>query len=363
MAQDATMAVDMLNPFLRRLRDAGPAVERAAVDRGLAILAEAGLSTADLSDPELRIPHRVGVALLEDGLRTTSDPAFALRAGASVQPDEFGLYEYVCSTASTLRESMQAASRYLPLLHDGAEVDLVEDGEFALWRHRLFPTVAAPPSANEYVVAAFFVRAQRMLGLDGPPTEVHFVHEQPAHAAAYEALFRAPVRFGRDRNAIVMPKIALDLPLVGSSPGLHRVLVRYADELLTRVPKRHPFTRRVRALVRERLAEGASLTSVAAALHMSERSLRRRLLLEGITHSEIVDAVRRETALELLGQPELNISEIAFALGFAHRPAFHRALKRWYGSSPTELRARRTGNAFARFYERSPRPTGDEQPS
>lgn len=355
------MAVEMLAPFLRRLHESGPAIERESVERGLAILARAGLRVSDLTDPDLRIPHRVGLALLEDGIETTGDPAFALHAGASVQPDEFGLFEYVANSAPTLRQSMLAGSRYVPLLHDGAEIELIEEGEHAIWRHRLLGTVAAPPASNDYVLAAFFVAAQRMLGVDAAPTEVHFMHPETSYADDYARLFRAPIRFDCERNAIVSPRLALDLPLTGSNPGLHRVLLRYADELLARVPRRHPFTRHVRALVRERLSEGASLTSVAASLHMSERSLRRKLLLEGVTHSEIVDSVRREVALELLGQPELNISEIAFALGFAHRPAFHRALKRWYGTSPTELRARRTGNAFSRFYDRAERPDRDAE--
>ncbi len=346
------MAVEMLVPFVRALRESGPQIERESVERGLAILAAAGLDLAELADPEVRIPHRVGLMLLEDGIRITGDPAFALRAGAGAEPGDLGVFEYLAGSAADLRRAMLVASRYLPLLHDGAEIEMAEEGHYAFWRHRLLGDLPGPPGAHEYVVAAFMMSTQRMLGLHMAPSEVHFIHDAPAYANEYARVFRSPVRFGCDSNAIVFPRGALDLRMIGADDGLHAVLVRYAEELLGRLSKRHPFTRRIRALVREHLSDGPTLTTVAQAFHMSERSVRRRLASEGVTHSEIVDSVRREAAVELLGRQDLSISEVAFELGFAHRPAFHRAFKRWYGASPSRFRGQRAGNPFYRFYER-----------
>ena len=69
---------------------------------------------------------------------------------------------------------------------------------------------------------------------------------------------------------------------------------------------------------------------------MSESGVQRRLAAAGTSHTEILEDVRREVATALLTETDLNVSEIAFQLGFAHRPAFHRAFSRWYGCSPTE---------------------------
>jgi AraC-like DNA-binding protein len=131
------------------------------------------------------------------------------------------------------------------------------------------------------------------------------------------------------------------------------VLTRYADELSKRLPRVNAFVERARTFVRKNLARDASLGALAATLHMSESSVQRRLQAVGISHSEIVDAVRRELATELLEAGELNVSEIAFRLGFAHRPAFHRAYRRWFGTAPKSHRTDQAEGELYRFYKRS----------
>jgi AraC-like DNA-binding protein len=344
------MATEMLTPCLRRLESLGPEIEQLAIESGLAILAADGLRLARFSDLTVRIPHRTALAMLDNAIAVSRDPGFALHAGAGAQPGDFGVVEMLARTAPTLGASMQVAARYVSLLHDGAQVSIERDGEQALWRHTLRADLAQSPGANEYVVAAFNFMALRMLGLDVPPLEVSFMHAAPPHAQQYELLFKTQVRFGCPSNAIVMPALALDLPLRTADAPMHAVLLRYADDQLARLPTLQPFTKQVRELLRARLSNAAGLNDVAQTLHMSESTVRRRLVAEGTSHSELLDGLRREVALELLAQPELDVAEIGFRLGFAHPPAFHRAFKRWYGMSPSEHRALGTRSVFYRFH-------------
>jgi AraC-like DNA-binding protein len=80
------------------------------------------------------------------------------------------------------------------------------------------------------------------------------------------------------------------------------------------------------------------LAAIAAKLHMSARSLQRRLQSEGTSFAEVLSDMRRDMALRYLRDPRIYIGEVAFLLGFLDVTAFHRAFKRWTGSTPAEYR-------------------------
>jgi AraC-like DNA-binding protein len=73
---------------------------------------------------------------------------------------------------------------------------------------------------------------------------------------------------------------------------------------------------------------------------MSVATLRRRLRAENVTFTSLVESVRQEYAERKLREGRANVSEIAYALGFANLGAFTRAFKRWRGAAPSDFRAR-----------------------
>jgi len=51
-----------------------------------------------------------------------------------------------------------------------------------------------------------------------------------------------------------------------------------------------------------------------------------------------MDETRQQLALDYLKETNSSLSEIAWLLGFANPPAFHKAYQRWFGVSPGEHR-------------------------
>jgi AraC-like DNA-binding protein len=83
------------------------------------------------------------------------------------------------------------------------------------------------------------------------------------------------------------------------------------------------------------------MEDVAAALNVTTRTLRRRLLAENTSFAKILDDVRSSLALEYLKTTKMSADDIATLLGFSDSPAFRKALKRWTGQGLGELRGRR----------------------
>jgi AraC-like DNA-binding protein len=80
------------------------------------------------------------------------------------------------------------------------------------------------------------------------------------------------------------------------------------------------------------------MASVARALGLSARSLRRRLAVEGQCYEQIAIEALAITAKHLLAATPLTVQETAAALGFSHTTTFHRAFKRWTGMTPLAYR-------------------------
>jgi AraC-like DNA-binding protein len=138
---------------------------------------------------------------------------------------------------------------------------------------------------------------------------------------------------------MLLPRRSLDRPLVRADAGLCAVLERHARELLERLPRATSLSGRIRQLVAGDLVKGVpSPAEVARRLHMSGRTLQRRLREDGTSHRALVDELRRDLAMRYLGEREIGIAEVAFLLGFSEASAFHRAFRRWSGTTPSAYR-------------------------
>ena len=100
-----------------------------------------------------------------------------------------------------------------------------------------------------------------------------------------------------------------------------------------------PVIAKAKQFIREHHAEDLSLGQVAAAVHTSIFyfcKLFRRVT--GTTFTEFVSRTRVEKAKNLLLNPNLRVSEIAYEVGFQSLTHFNRVFKKVIGESPTEYR-------------------------
>jgi AraC-like DNA-binding protein len=175
--------------------------------------------------------------------------------------------------------------------------------------------------------------------VDFAPVEVRFRHPSPERLDEHRRFFRAPIHFDDRVTALVVRRELLAAPLVRSDPGLCAVLERQVHETLARIPKVNALSERVRHLIARDLTTGEPhARAIAAALHMSPRTLQRQLGHEGTTLRALVDDLRRDLAGRYLSERKIAIAEVAFLLGFSEASAFHRAFKRWSGTTPAEYR-------------------------
>jgi AraC-like DNA-binding protein/ligand-binding sensor protein len=101
-----------------------------------------------------------------------------------------------------------------------------------------------------------------------------------------------------------------------------------------------PVITKARTFIHEHQTEELSLSQVAKAVNMSSYYFCKMFKkVVGINFTDYVARIRIEKSKNLLLNPNLRISEIAFEVGFQSLTHFNRVFKKILGQSPTEYRA------------------------
>ncbi|HWH30465.1 MAG TPA: helix-turn-helix domain-containing protein, partial [Mycobacteriales bacterium] len=82
----------------------------------------------------------------------------------------------------------------------------------------------------------------------------------------------------------------------------------------------------------------ARLAVFAEALQGPGVDVQRRLAADGTTFERVVDDARRAAAHRLLTQTDLPLTRVAAMIELAGSPSLTRAVRRWFGRTPSELR-------------------------
>ena len=131
---------------------------------------------------------------------------------------------------------------------------------------------------------------------------------------------------------------SLDNPMPMRDAQTSALCQQQCQLLLARMSKSSGFVDRVRQLIVARPGYFPDIDLVAEKLHMTSRTLRRRLTEEGSSFQQILAEVRYQLAREYLGTSNLPIEEISVLLGYSSPGNFTNAFKRWHGSSPRAYR-------------------------
>jgi AraC-like DNA-binding protein len=120
-----------------------------------------------------------------------------------------------------------------------------------------------------------------------------------------------------------------------------KMLLTYGSEEMTSNHRAEPVEIwKARKFIEEHSGEELSLSKVAKAVNISANHLSERFKqVTGTNFVEYVACKRFKNACDLLRNPNLRISEIAFAVGFQSLSQFNRVFKKLSGKSPTEFRA------------------------
>jgi hypothetical protein len=88
----------------------------------------------------------------------------------------------------------------------GAALDLVVYGGLAEFSYTIYqPGTVGTDQIGDGAIAGAVNIMRKLCGADWVPNEVLLAHRRPADVEPYRQLFRAPILFNAERNAITFP--------------------------------------------------------------------------------------------------------------------------------------------------------------
>jgi len=324
------------------------AMVRTAESRGARtadLLADVGLDREVLEDPDVRIPGDAALWLWQALIERTGDPALQLAAPTQLPFGAYRVIDYLVGASATVGEGVERFAQFFRLIADAIALTVEEEPGGQRLCLKTVAGGAVPPVYVDYVFAALVGRIRMRIRPELELRGVELRRPRPSDPGPYEECFRAPVRFGAERDRLCFTAAEWAAPIAGADEALARVLEEHARVLEARLPEvPTDFISEVRASIVGTLPDGADEDHVARALHMSTRTLQRNLSSAGTTFRAVLDDVRSGLAESYLADSRVSIPEVAFLLGFSEQSSFHRAFQRWTGSPPGRWRQSRSAS-------------------
>ncbi len=303
-----------------------------------ALYRDVGIDPGLLNKPGARVPSALVNRIWAKATEIIDDPCFSMKAHKYWHPSYLHALGYAWLASHTLREAINRFVRYLRVVSEKPFLKLKEDPDGFTLIFGFEHLGMRIPAQIDLGMALAIHMCRLNYGEDLKPIAVNVAHAEPSCAEEYFALFKAPVQFSADRDSMMLSFADVDKYLIGANPQLARLNDQVMIEYLAKLDKDN-IVDRVTAVIIDMLPSGGVADEkVAEQLNMSVRSLQRRLKEARTTFRTLLEAVRKDLAATYVRDPDIELGEVAFLLGFSDQSAFSRAFKRWTGCPPSEAR-------------------------
>lgn len=275
------------------------------------------------------------------------DGAAVWRAGETLSLVHLGTVGAAMAVAPTLGAALRCFVNYFGTVQSATSIRLEQEGDLVHLHYRILDETIWPRRADAELTLGIVASLVRRYAPEaGRAITVQFEGPETASSRSIAARLQRPVRRGED-NCLTIPARLMDatLPATAASGGTVGGTVDFRDCLqvlnrrLSTVRALQPVSERVRELLLDRTGQSPTdQDSIARALAMSRRTLRRKLEAEGTSFHQLGEICRCSIGEALLIRTDLPIVEIAMRLGYSDHTAFSRAFSRWCGVPPRALR-------------------------
>ncbi len=259
-----------------------------------------------------------------------------IELGQRLELVSLGMFGYALMTSATVGELLNLLLRYVRAILPSVQLN----SERQAGNLRLQVEAAhLPARLRDFYIDVLFSAVQHNLMVLAPQAAQGLAVELPYAADAEIATtFAGRVSFDQASAALSVDSAVLTIAIDSSDSVAQSVFRRHCDRIIAHDSHAGLVSEQVKHQLMRCRSHFPNCAEVARQLNLSESTLRRKLAQEGSRFQPLLDQVRYRLALEYLQQTDLPVAEIALLLDFDNATNFRRALRRWCGKTPRQLR-------------------------
>jgi AraC-like DNA-binding protein len=303
-----------------------------------AVLRRAGLPQDLFEQTRVLVTTEELFALWRAVGEVSTDPAIGLKLGTETKTERFHPSGIAALSTANFGAAINHMARYKQLTCPEEILQETTRGEWSIRFRWLLALDVEPQVLTEYCFAWVSTIARHGTGTGLSPLRVELVQPR-SHVKTLEQHFGCPVVCGASRNAMIFRSADAQCPFITRNAELLAMLAPQFDEELRQCNEQDSFTELVRGAIQESLTGHRPTTEeVARRLHISSRTLQRRLQDAGSSFQRVLDEARHQMARHYLSNSVLELNEAAYLLGYEDANSFVRAFRSWEGIPPGHWR-------------------------
>ena len=279
--------------------------------------------------------------VLETAVTMSGDPAIAIRIGEDIDLAAYGTYGFAIMSSADMGAALDLFLRYGQSLIFSSSWHRsdYEDG-LILRMEQNSGTQYQQMLLTELSFSHLHGNSQLLIAKPAEGVRVHLNYPRPKHFEVYEESWAHSIEFDQEHSQIFLPNDWLRQRVRTGDPTTNVLFSQQCEELVSGMTEVDETAAIVRRLLIHSVGNFLSISEVAEQLHVTERTLRRRLAAEGTDFRTIFDDIRNTLAQNYLRKTSLSIVEIADLLNYTEATNFHRAFQRWNSTTPSDYRQR-----------------------
>ena len=306
------------------------------------IFARAGIELTPVDVNDNRVDMSKMSVLWQLCVQETGNTELGLVAASLFQPAYLKGIGLAWMASANLEEGLRRFVDNIQLVTTAMDLELTEQGDELLIQYQLKQAMEQKIIPHQCAIqlgVGFFLSMFRLAaGKTIPATAVYFSFPIGDSLSAYEQYFQCPVHDNCSYDGIAFSKMMLNEMLPTHDPELVQLNEATVGKYIQRMGSGEVSSKVIR-LVTELLASGCPTEEVIAfKMHMSQRTIRRKLKSEGVSYTDLLASIRIALAKQYLLNNSIAVTEIAYQLGYSSPSTFARAFKQQTSFSPLNYR-------------------------